>query len=102
MKKSGEPSWRYRRFAIYVTVAFCFWGVATLIDGSDTELNRTIVSGLLWLAGSVVIGYIFGATAQDAVAIASARTGRPYSMDMSQADPPQNVGTTVNVDRVTE
>lgn len=93
MSKAGEPSWKWRRLVVFATIAFCFFGIASLIDGMDTELNRVTASGFFWLAGSVIVGYIFGATAQDAVAIVTARTGRPYAPDIEPAPPP----TTINV-----
>lgn len=100
--KTGEPSWKWRRPLIYGTVGFCMICIGTMIDASDTELNRTIASGLLWLMGAVVIGYAGFATAQDATAIIAARTGRPYATDMQPTPPapvivPPGTSTTVNV-----
>lgn len=104
-QKTGEPSWKWRRLVVFATIGFCFVGVASLIDATDTELNQTIASGLLYLAGVTILGYTGLATAQDVAAIITARTGRPYAADMPPAPPPTNVvvtpapqpGTTVTV-----
>lgn len=77
-KKTGEPSWLWRRIAILAVTAFCLWQINGLVDALDSELNRLIASGLLILAGTLVMGYTGFATVQDVIAIW--RTGRalPY------------------------
>lgn len=106
--KTGEPSWKYRRLVVFGTIGFCFVGVGRLIDATDTELNQTIASGLLYLAGVTILGYTGLATAQDVAAIWTARSGRPYALDMPPTpptpagdtvivQPPTPAGTTVNV-----
>lgn len=85
---TGEPSWRWRRIVILTTVAFCMMMIAWMVDRDDTQLNMVIASGLLWLAGVLILGYAGLATVQDVSAIITTRTGRPYA---DPAPPPTPV-----------
>jgi hypothetical protein len=85
-KKNGEPSWRYRRLAIYaVTIWGCFqlW---LLVDSQDTRVNETIAWGWQVMILALVLGYTGFATVQDMTAIWRTRSGKPYSQD---AAPPE-------------
>lgn len=76
--KNGEPSWRYRRLAIYaVTIWGCFqlW---LLVDSQDTRVNETIAWGWQVMILALVLGYTGFATVQDITAIWRTRSGKPY------------------------
>lgn len=96
-RETGEPSWRWRRIVIFATIGFCTVGVTRLIDAQDTDLNGTIAAGLLWLAGSIILGYTGFATAQDVAAIVTARTGKPYAPDIEPTPPAPTVIVAPNV-----
>lgn len=90
--KTGEPSWRWRRTATFLMIAYCMGGLAGMVDRADTELNGTIASGLMWLLGVTFLGYAGFATAQDVAAIIAARSGLPYkSDDPTIRGPPDDV-----------
>lgn len=78
-KKTGEPSWIYRRIFIFATGAFCLWQINGLVDAVDSELNRLIASSLLLLIGVLAMGYTGFATVQDVVAIWRTGRGLPYA-----------------------
>lgn len=84
---TGEPSWRWRRIVILTTVAFCMMMIAWMVDRADTQLNMVIASGLLWLAGVLILGYAGLATVQDVSAIITTRTGRPYADPVAPPTP---------------
>jgi peptidoglycan/LPS O-acetylase OafA/YrhL len=94
-QKTGEPSWKWRRATSLVTIAFCMFLVAYLMDNADTRLNETIASGALWLLGTVVLIYSGLATAQDIAAILATRSGRPYADVVQSAPPPMPDQTVV-------
>jgi hypothetical protein len=81
--KSGEPSWRWRRIAIYAVTAWGCYQLFLLIDAADSRLNETIAWGWQVLIMALVLGYTGFATAQDVAAIWTTRTAKPY------AEPPQ-------------
>ncbi len=61
-----KNSWKIRRRIIYTTLGFCAGCVVFLtLAGKDTQLNLTIANGVMFLAGSVIGSYIFGATWDD-------------------------------------
>ncbi len=62
-----ETSWRLRRRAVWLTLAFCMAGLAwlTLAGRHDSRLHETIAASLAMLLGSVVMAYIAGATYDD-------------------------------------
>ena len=62
-----ETSWRLRRRAVWLTVAFCMAGLThlTLAGRHDSRLHETIAASLAMLLGSVVMAYIAGATYDD-------------------------------------
>lgn len=63
---SFETSWKLRRRVIFGTLGFCAVVVLFLtFRGQDTRLHETIASGLIFLAGSVVMAYVFGAAYDD-------------------------------------
>lgn len=78
-EKTGEPSWRWRRIAVFIMLAYCMFALWDLVDNSDSELNSVIASGLLWLMGTTFLVYCGFATVQDVTAIITTRTGRPYA-----------------------
>lgn len=62
-KPWGEPDWRVRRTIVIATLLFCAGETVYFTGwGEDTELSNTIASGILFLAGSVIASYVFGAT----------------------------------------
>lgn len=62
-----ETSWRLRRRAVWLTVAFCMAGLTylTVAGRHDSRLHETIAASLAMLLGSVVMAYIAGATYDD-------------------------------------
>lgn len=66
MIENNNSRWKIRRRIVNVTLAFCaICLIYLIVYGKDTELNKTIANGLLFLAGSVISSYIFGATWDD-------------------------------------
>jgi len=61
--------------------------IAWMVDRADTQLNMVIASGLLWLAGVLILGYAGLATVQDVSAIITTRTGRPYADPVAPPTP---------------
>lgn len=65
-RNDGKPSWRIRRRIVVSVLIYCSLIIAYMtIYGEDTELNRTISNGLIFLAGSTVSSYVFGAVWED-------------------------------------
>lgn len=61
-----RPSWRIRRRVVALTLLFCAGEIVYLTGwAGDTDLAKTIASGILILAGSVIGSYVFGATWDD-------------------------------------
>lgn len=62
-----ETSWRLRRRAVWLTIAFCMGGLVYLMGWGtdDSRLHDTIASSLALLLGSVVMAYIAGAAFDD-------------------------------------
>lgn len=61
-----ERSWKFRRFAVFVTIAFCMGVIiAALVIGDDTMLFREIVSGAFLLLGATIGTYVAGAAWDD-------------------------------------
>lgn len=59
----SRASWKIRRRIVNATLLFCAGIVLYLVFyGKDTELNQTIANGLIFLAGSTIGAYLFGAT----------------------------------------
>lgn len=79
--KTGEPSWRWRRIAIFCVTAFCLWQINGLVDAMDSDLNRLIAQGLLILVGVLVFSYTGFATVQDVMAIWRTGKALPYKDD---------------------
>lgn len=88
-KPKGEPSWRYRRIAIYGVVIWGCYQLALLVSAQDTRVNETIASGWHLLIGILVLGYTGFATIQDVAAIWRTRSARPYDDTVKEPDPPQ-------------
>lgn len=62
----GQFEWNRRRRIIYVALVFCAAEIAYLTAmGGDTQLNGTIVTSLILLAGSIIGTYVFGAVWDD-------------------------------------
>ena len=58
-----KATWTIRRRVVALTLLFCAVEVSWLsYAGADTDLNATIANGLIFLAGSTIGSYIFGAT----------------------------------------
>ena len=54
-------TWKERRRVMFVSLLACAAGISYLVlKGADTEINRTISDGLVLLAGSVLVSFIFG------------------------------------------
>lgn len=81
MKKTGEPSWRYRRTAIYAVTIWGCYQLYLLIDSADTRVNETIAWGWQILIAALVLGYVGFATIQDVTAIWRTRSAKPYRPD---------------------
>lgn len=63
---NGRPSWIIRRTVVICTLVFCAGVILYLTGwGKDDELRATIASGLLFLAGTVITGYVFGVVWND-------------------------------------
>ena len=61
-----ERSWKFRRFAVFVTIGFCMGVIiAALVIGDDTMLFREIVSGAFLLMGATIGTYVAGAAWDD-------------------------------------
>lgn len=80
-KHSGEPSWIYRRVAIYAVTIWGCYQLFLLIDAQDSRLNEAIAFGWQVLIAALVLGYVGFATVQDIAAIWRTRSGKPYRED---------------------
>ncbi len=59
----SRASWKIRRRVVNSTLVFCAAIITYLVFyGADTNLNQTIANGLIFLAGSTIGAYLFGAT----------------------------------------
>jgi hypothetical protein len=96
-KKTGEPSWGWRRGLVIVAVLFCFWQLIGLRSAADTRVNETLAAGYLTLTAVLVLTYSGLATAQDIAAIFATRSALPYSPRSSPAEP--TPGTEANPPR---
>lgn len=76
--KSGEPSWRWRRYIIIGVIVFSLYEIYDMKDAADTMLNRSIVEAVFMLALAFGMGYTGLATAQDIAAIWRTKSGLPY------------------------
>lgn len=85
--RKGEPSWLYRRIAIYVVVAWACYQLDVLINADDSRLNETIAWGWQLLIMVLVLGYTGFATVQDVAAIWRTRSGMPYRDEHAEAPP---------------
>ncbi|WP_394689067.1 hypothetical protein [Hoeflea sp.] len=85
--QKGEPSWRYRRLAIYAVTIWACYQLYLLIDAQDTRLNETLAWGWQVLIITLVLGYTGFATIQDVIAIWRMRTGQPYREPQSEHIP---------------
>jgi len=62
----NDRSWKWRRVAIFFTIASCAAVVGYLaVCGEDTRLSDTLAFGSFLLWGSVVGSYVFGAVWDD-------------------------------------
>lgn len=65
-RNKGGPSWRIRRRIVVSVLLYCSLIIGYMVlKGEDTELNQTISNGLIFLAGSTVSSYVFGAVWED-------------------------------------
>lgn len=80
---TGEPSWRWRRIAVFMVMIFSLITLWRLVGHDDTALNYAIATGLIWLTAALVLIYTGFATAQDLLAIFVTKTGRPYAEPVS-------------------
>lgn len=61
-----EPRWTIRRRVVFGTLLYCGIALGYLIGWADSDpLRETIASAITLLAGSVITGYVFGATWDD-------------------------------------
>lgn len=59
-------TWRSRRKAIFLTMAFCIVAVGfILVEGEDSVLNVRLATGLLYLHAGLLNAYVFGAVIDD-------------------------------------
>lgn len=86
-KKTGEPGWMWRRFAIFPNVAISFYLLFLIVLGPDSRVNETVAWGLVLNIITSVLFYTGFATAQDVAAIITTRSGLPYSAQSSPAAP---------------
>ncbi len=84
-RKTGKPTWGWRRGIVIVTILFCFWQLNGLRSAGDTRVNDTLAFGYLSLVAVLVLTYAGLATAQDIAAIWATRSGLPYSPESSPA-----------------
>lgn len=82
-KQSGEPSWFYRRLAIYGGLLWSAYQLNELRDATDSRLNESLAWGWQLVFVALIFFYTGFATMQDIVAIWTTRTAKPY------AEPPQ-------------
>ena len=62
---SQEPSWKIRRRVIFGTLIFCALTIGYVLwMGEDTKIGETAITMAFITAGSVVGGYVLGATWQ--------------------------------------
>jgi len=65
-KPIDKPSWKIRRRVVLATITFCAAMTLYLaVWGQSDDLRATIANGILFLAGSVIMGYIFGVVWND-------------------------------------
>lgn len=65
-RNCGKAPWHLRRKIVLGTLGFCAVViVGILLDGADTELNRTAMTNAFYLAGMVIASYVFGAVWND-------------------------------------
>lgn len=76
-----EPSWKWRRLAIFLVTTFCCGVMFRLIDAADSKVNELIAYGAMSLIGILVMGYTGFATVQDVIAIWRTGKGMPYDKD---------------------
>jgi len=61
-----RPKWKNRRRVIFLTLLFCACVVIySVVSGRDTEVIRTAVRYSYYMAGGVILGYVFGAVWDD-------------------------------------
>ena len=64
----SKDSWRIRRRIVFLSLVYCAGSVSyIMLFGDDSELNRSIVNGLILLAASVIGSYVFGAVWDDKI-----------------------------------
>lgn len=78
-KETGEPGWKWRRAAIFPVIAYACWMLFLLRGDADTEVNKLMASGFLWLIAALLFCYTGFATIQDVIAIWKTGTGLPYA-----------------------
>jgi hypothetical protein len=60
------PSWQVRRTLVIIVLLWCCAMTTYLaLWGQDDDLRSTIANGVLFLAGSVLMGYVFGVVWND-------------------------------------
>lgn len=61
-----ERSWKFRRIAVFGTIAACAATVGYLtVAGADTRLAEALASGAFLLWGTTLSSYVFGAVWDD-------------------------------------
>lgn len=83
-----RPSWRIRRRVVIAVLLFCAIETIYLTGwGNSDELRSTIANGVIFLAGSVVMAYVFGVVWNDTAAMARQPRQDQYGMGMYQPGP---------------
>lgn len=85
--RSGEPSWRWRRYIVIAVIAFSLYTLWDMKDAIDTMVNRSIVESAFLLAMAFGLGYTGLATVQDVAAIWRTKSGLPYKEQDSDQEP---------------
>ncbi len=59
-------NWPIRRRVVFAVLGFVAGVIVWLVvRGEDTALNRSIAESLIWAGTATVLGYVFGAVADD-------------------------------------
>lgn len=92
LPKHEAPSWKIRRGLVIATLVFCAAITVYLTGWAESdELRETIASGVLFLAGSVLMGYTFGVVWNDTSMFKSSRQMTYYDPYSYYPPEPQRV-----------
>lgn len=85
-RKSGEPTWKWRRSLAIAVVVFGLYMLWDLRDAADTMVNRSIVDSAFLLVTLFGLGYSGLATTQDVIAIWRTKSALPYRESESESE----------------